>query len=361
MNLVSDTGKSLFLRNIFKTQMELEKNDFHKIAELLSSPRKILITSHTNPDGDAIGSTLALYGYFKKKKHDVQIMIPDPDPGFLHWMPFHEHIMVFSLQKNDCLEAINKAELIFCVDYNSLSRLSKAYEPVKKSMPAKILIDHHTQPADEFDLMISITGTSSTSELIYDFIVRAGDKELIDKQIAECLYAGIITDTGSFSYSCNYEKTYHITADLFRLGIDGEHIHRLIYDTYSESRLRLLGFAISEKLVVLPDFHAAYISLTRNELERFNHEIGDTEGIVNYGLSIAGINLAALFTEKEDHVKVSLRSKGNFSVNDIAREYFTGGGHINAAGANCYISLEETIRIFREMLPTYEEQLKSVY
>ena len=339
----------------------MENTDFDKISELLQKPRKILITTHSNPDGDAIGASLALYGYLVKKGHRVHVMIPDPDPVFLHWMPFHEHIMVFSMNQEECLRVINEAELIFCIDYNGISRLSHASVYITETKAIKILIDHHVQPENDFDMQISVTKTSSTSELIYEFIADSGDRHLIDKSIAECIYTGIITDTGSFSYACNYEKTFIIIAALHKTGLDGEHIHRLVYDTYSENRLRLLGYSISEKLVVLPKYNAAYISLSKEDLEKFDHQIGDTEGIVNYALSIKDINLAALFTEKEDMVKVSLRSKGNFSVNEIARKFFKGGGHTNAAGANCYISLEETIRIFLSMLPQYKDKLKSVY
>jgi bifunctional oligoribonuclease and PAP phosphatase NrnA len=352
---------SLFLRRISTNHPHLENTDFNRISGLLKVPGKILITSHTSPDGDAIGASLALFGYLLKKGHHVQVMIPDPDPTFLHWMPFHDHLMVFSKDQEKCLTAINNAELIFCVDYNGLSRLSDASEYIRSAKAVKILIDHHVQPEKDFDLRISVTKTSSTSELIYDFIADSGDSHLIDKDIAECIYTGIITDTGSFSYACNYEKTFLITAALHKTGMDGEHIHRLVYDTYSENRLRLLGYSISKKLVVLPQYNAAYISLSKADLEKFDHQIGDTEGIVNYALSIKDINLAALFTEREDLVKVSLRSKGNFSVNEIARKFFLGGGHANAAGANCYISLKETIRIFRSMLPQYKEQLKKVY
>jgi len=339
----------------------LKNTDFYKITELLSQPRKILLTSHMNPDGDAIGASLALFGYLRKKGHQVNVMIPDPDPGFLQWMPLHENLMVYSLQKEACENVISGAELIFSVDYNSLTRLSKAEESIRKSKATKILFDHHTNPASDFDLMVSITKTSSTSELVYEFIESQDDTSLIDKDIADCIYTGIITDTGSFSYSCNYVKTYMIIADLYRKGIDGEHIHRLVYDTYSENRLRLLGYSISEKLVVMQDFHAAYISLSKEDLERFNHQIGDTEDIVNYALSVADINLAALFVERDGVVKVSLRSKGKFSVNDIARKYFNGGGHRNAAGANCNTNLAETIAIFRGFLPDYEAQLNDVY
>ncbi|MCX6248977.1 MAG: bifunctional oligoribonuclease/PAP phosphatase NrnA [Bacteroidetes bacterium] len=339
----------------------MQKEELTNIINLLSTPRKIVITAHTNPDGDAIGSGLAMYGYLQKKGHDVMFMIPDPDPEFLHWMPFHSLIMVYRDQQELCLEAIKKAEVIFCLDYNSLGRLGRAEEPVRNSNAAKILIDHHRDPAPDFDYILSIIETSSTSELVYDFISACGDAEMIDQDIAACIYAGIITDTGSFSYSCNYEKTYLITADLYRKGIDGEHIHRHVYDTYSEGRLRLLGYSISEKLVVLKEYHTAYIYLSKEDLDRFNYQVGDTEDIVNYGLSVAGINLAALFTERDGVVRISLRSKGNFSVNDIARKYFNGGGHVNAAGANSTISLEETVRIFVEMLPDYKEKLTSVY
>ncbi len=339
----------------------LQRSELTPIIELLATRRNILITTHTNPDGDAIGSSLAMYGYLKKKGHDVSVMMPDPDPAFLSWMPYHSILLAYRDQKETCLKIIEQADVIFCLDYNGLGRLSSAEGPVRKSHAVKILIDHHRDPAPDFNYVISVVETSSTSELVYDFITGCGDGDLVDHDIASCIYAGIITDTGSFSYSCNYEKTYLITADLFRKGIDGEHIHRLVYDTYSEERLRLLGYSISEKLVVLGEFHTAYIYLSKADLDRFNYQIGDTEDVVNYALSIGGVNLAALFSERNGIVRISLRSKGNFSVNDIARKYFNGGGHVNAAGADSYASLEETVRIFVEMLSEYKEKLSSVY
>jgi len=339
----------------------LEHPDIKRIIDLLAIPRKIVITTHTNPDGDAIGSSLALFGYLSGKGHTVTVMIPDPDPAFLQWMPFHSSLRVFRDEKIICLEKIAGAEVIFSVDYNGLGRISDAEEPVRQSPAKKILIDHHTNPANDFDYKISTTETSSTCELIYDFIIACGDADRISRDIAACIYAGIITDTGSFSYSCNYEKTYLITADLYHRGIDGEHIHRLVYDTYSEGRLRLLGYAISEKLVVMPEYHTAYIYLSKADLDKFDYQVGDTEDIVNYGLSIGGINLAALFSERNGVIRLSLRSKGNFSVNEIARKYFDGGGHVNAAGANSYRSLEETVRIFTDLLPGYKEHLDNVY
>jgi phosphoesterase RecJ-like protein len=339
----------------------LQKSELTDIIRLLEIPRKILITTHTNPDGDAIGSSLAMYGYLKKKGHDVSVMIPDPDPAFLSWMPYHSFLLVFCDKENECLRKIEQAEIIFCLDYNGLGRISGAEKPVRNAAAIRVLIDHHRDPAPEFNHMISVVETSSTAELIYDFIAGCGDVDQIDPDIAACIYSGIITDTGSFSYSCNYEKTYLITADLYRKGIDGEQIHRLIYDTYSEERLRLLGYSISEKLVVLDEFHTAYIYLSKEDLDRFNYQVGDTEDVVNYALSISGINLAALFSERDGVVRVSFRSKGNFSVNDIARKYFNGGGHVNAAGAISNLSLEETVRAFVENLPEYKEKLTSIY
>ena len=339
----------------------MENTDFLNIAEKLSKPLQILITTHTNPDGDAIGSSLALSFYLKKKNHAVQVMAPDPFPDFLAWMPGQEDILIFSKDKSECIRAIGNADLIIAADFNNFSRLNDAAVLVRQSKAVKVLIDHHLYASDEFDYKISISRISSTSELVYNFIEAMGDLILLDKNIAECIYAGIITDTGSLSYACNYVNTYMIIAELIRLGIDGEHLHRLIYDTYSESRLRLLGYSISDQLVVLPDYHTAFITLSSADLLKFNHQIGDTEGVVNYALSIKDINLAALFMERDGVVKISFRSKGNFSVDSFAREHFNGGGHRNAAGANCDTSLEDTVLKFRQILPLYQSKLKSIY
>ena len=339
----------------------MENTDFPAISEKLSQPLQILITTHTNPDGDAIGSSLALAFYLKKKNHRVHVMAPDPFPDFLAWMPGHEDILFFSRDQEKCISVIQQADMIIAADYNNFGRLNDAAPLVRQSKAVKVLIDHHLNASDEFDYKISISRISSTSELVYNFVEAMGDVHLLDKNIAECIYTGIITDTGSLSYACNYVKTYLIIAELFRLGIDGEHLHRLIYDTYSESRLRLLGYSISDQLIVMPEFNTAFITLSAADLQRFNHQIGDTEGVVNYALSIKDINLAALFMERDGLVKVSFRSKGNFSVDTLAREHFNGGGHRNAAGANCDTTLEDTILKFRKILPLYQSKLKSVY
>ena len=334
---------------------------FEQVAGLLANPSRILITTHANPDGDAIGSSLALAHYLRRKGHIADVLIPDRFPEFLAWMTGCPDILIWAENQEQCMKAISSAGVIFASDYNQLSRLNAAAEPVKQSKAVKVLIDHHLNPSTEFDFMISRSAISSTSELVYWFIEANGDLDLLDKTMAECIYAGIVTDTGSLSYACNYVKTYEILAHLFRLGIDGEHLHRLIYDTYSESRLRLLGYSIGEALEVLPELHTAYIVLSRDDLARFNYQIGDTEGIVNYALSIKGINLAALFMERDGIVKLSLRSKGNFPVNELASQHFEGGGHRNAAGANCMTSLEETVAKFRGILSQYVERLKEVY
>lgn len=339
-----------------------DETAFPAIYKLLQqNSGKIIITTHTNPDGDAIGACLSLMGYLEKKNQAVSVIIPDPDPAFLHWMPFHEKILVYSAETAKCREMIASAAIIFCVDFNGLGRLSNAETDFRQAGAVKVLIDHHKNPKPDFDHMISVVNASSTCELIYDFIDSCGDAGLIDQEIGACLYAGLVTDTGSFSYSCNNEKPYLIAADLVSKGVDGEHVHRLVYDTYSENRLRLLGYSISEKLFVLPEYHAAYISLTKEDLERFDHQVGDTEDIVNFALSIGSVNVAALFYDRGEEVKVSLRSKGKFSVNEIAAKYFNGGGHMNAAGATTHISLEDTVNVFLSLLPLYEKALKEVY
>jgi len=339
----------------------LKNTDFEKIRDILGKSEKIVITTHTNPDGDAIGASLAMFLYLKKKGIQVSVIIPDTYPEFLAWLPEANEIEVYEYYQDQCIDLVKSADTIICIDFNSLSRLNELGDLVRNSPAMKILMDHHLNPSVDFDLKISFDKTSSTSELIYDFITESGETVLIDRQIAECLYTGIITDTGSFSYSCNYVKTYQIIAELFRLGIDGEHIHRLIYDTYSESRLRLLGYAVSDAMTVVQEYHTAYIVLRKEDLNRFNYQVGDTEGVVNYALSIKDINLAALFMERDDHVKVSFRSKGNFSVDRLAREYFGGGGHTNASGANCRMSVDETINKFLSLLPDFQVKLSKVY
>ena len=329
----------------------MDKNVINIIKELLDNHKRIIILTHANPDGDAIGSSLALYSILIQEKHNVSIITPNEFPSFLAWMPYTNNILVHKNNKKKVSEAIKAADIIFCLDFNDVKRMEAIEEDYLKSGAVKIMIDHHISSDVYTDYSISNTYTSSTSELIYDLIADLNKAHLINKEVAECLYVGIVTDTGSFSYACNYEKTYLIIAELFKHGIDGEHIHRLVYDTYTEDRMRLLGYCLSEKLRVFPKYHTAYISLTKEDMNKFNYKIGDTEGIVNYGLSIESIDLAALFMERDGCIKISLRSKGGVSVNDIARKYYSGGGHHNAAGGNSYISMEKTLAEFEAILP----------
>jgi bifunctional oligoribonuclease and PAP phosphatase NrnA len=333
----------------------LDKSLVRRAKELLEDKhQQIVITTHTNPDGDAIGSCLGLYGCLLSAGYsNVHVIVPNTYPAFLQWMPYNNTVInaVSSFQTAKGL--IEKASLIFCLDFNGFGRTDRIKKPLSNSQATKILIDHHPQPEKGFDVYFSQIEASSTAELVFEFIINLGWKDNIGVDVAECLYSGIVTDTGSFSFGCNNPRTYEIMAEIMRLGVDGEKIHRLIYSTYSEDRLRLLGYCLSEKLVVLPEQHAAYISLSKDEMKQFNHKVGDTEGIVNYALSIDNINVAALFTENTDHIKISLRSSGNHDVNEFARNHYHGGGHKNASGGKSYDSMEQSLSRFEALIKEF--------
>lgn len=330
----------------------MDPASIRKVNKLLSDKNlPIAIITHTNPDGDALGSSLGLFGYFKAAGFtDVSVVLPNDFPSFLKWLPWQEEIIIADQNPEVAHETLQHAKLIFLLDLNGLGRAENMEKSLRNTVAVKVLIDHHPQPENDFDIVFSDLNVSSTAELIYKFIVALGGKALIDKPIAECLYSGIITDTGSFSYSCNHPETYEITARLIKLGVDGEQIQRLIYNNNSADRIRLLGFCLSQKLRVMPQQKTAYISLTIDELKKFNHQEGDTEGVVNYALSIENIKLAALFIEKAGHVKISFRSVGSVDVNKLARNHFNGGGHVNASGGKSFENLEQTINRFEELV-----------
>ena len=328
------------------------------IKELISNSQFITVTSHHNPDGDAIGSALALAALLRKAGKEAIAVVPNDYPAFLKWMPGNELALIYQRDQKKADEFISRSDLIFCLDYNSLSRTGKMEDSLRGATAKKILIDHHLEPVlSDFDFHLTVIPVSSTSELVYRFIEGCSWLSLLDKDIATGLFVGIMTDTGSFSFACNYPETFQTAAALLSTGINAERIHRMVYDTYSESRLRLLGFCLSEKLTVLPEFSTAYIALSRAELDRFHHQTGDTEGIVNYALSIDNIKLAVLLTERKDRIRISFRSKGDFSVNKIANEHFNGGGHRNAAGGDSFISLDDTIIKLKEVLVQYREDI----
>lgn len=332
--------------------------EYADIQNTIGKSRSIVVTSHHNPDGDAIGSILALTLLLKSLGKVAVALVPNDYPAFLKWMSGSNDILIFRQNEEKAREIISNSELIFCLDYNALHRTGDVQEALRKARGKKILIDHHPEPVlTDFDFYLSVIEISSTSELLYLFMEGCSWQNRIDRDIATGLFVGIMTDTGSFSFSCNYPETFQITASLIRTGIDPEHIHRLVYDTYSENRLRLLGYCLSVKLTVLPEFSTAYIALSKDELDRFHHQVGDTEGVVNYALSIENIKIAILMTERKDRIRLSFRSKGDISVNRIAREHFNGGGHKNAAGGDSFVSLDDTIIKLKEVLEQYKEEI----
>ena len=325
------------------------------LKEFLSTPRKIVITTHSRPDADALGSSLGLMLFLKKCHHDAVVITPTDYPDFLKWMKGNDEVVVYNAdRKNRCLELIYDAELIFSLDYSSLKRIDDLGEPVGNSKADKILIDHHLEPENFAKYVLWSKQAAATAELIYEFIREIGDINYIDKDIAECLYAGINTDTGSFRHPNVTKNIFEVSAELVSKGADTAKVAKLIYDTNSEDRLRLLGYALSENLKVLPELNTAYFALSETLLKKYNAQQGDTEGLVNYALSIEGIKLAALFKESDGVVKMSFRSVGEFSVNEFAKEHFNGGGHKNAAGGISEMTLNETVSKFEKLIK--EEQ-----
>lgn len=337
--------------------MKVSETAISNLIDLLKGKPEVLITTHYNPDGDAIGSSLALYHVLNSIGIHAQVLIPNELPSYLLWMPGVQECIIYSSDQATGNELLSKAEVIFCMDYNAIHRVKLFAERMQTSFATRVLIDHHIEPANEFDFGFSTTNVSSTSELLYHILSDAGFSNHFNLQMAECLFVGIMTDTGSFSYSCNNPETFEITAGLIRLGIDVHRIHRLVYDTYSESRMRLLGYCLGPRLKVIPEYSTAYIHLTLDDLNKYDYQQGDTEGVVNYALSIQGVVLAALFTERDDRIRVSLRSKGNFSVNELARTYFNGGGHLNAAGGDIFMPMPVALTWFESLLPEVSDQI----
>ena len=339
----------------------MNPKEFSEISKLLSSPAQIVITSHYNPDGDAVGSALALYHILSQSGQQVNVVIPNNFPDFLKWIPGSENAIIYETDKEQAEDLLLSAKIVFCLDYNAPGRVDFMEKALVASPATKILIDHHPNPdTDAFDYLFSKVSASSTAELVYQFAVAVGLKKFLNVDAAKGLYAGIVTDTGSFSYACNSPDTYRIMGEIVELGVDAVKLHQLIYDNFSESRIRLLGSALGEKMQVLPEFHTAFIPFTKSDLEHFNYKVGDTEGIVNYPLSIKEINLSIMMTERKGLIRLSFRSKGDFPANHIARDYFDGGGHKNAAGGNSELSMEDTIQKLKEILPLYSEQLDFV-
>lgn len=336
----------------------MTKQDISEIKSLLASPKKIAIVTHKNPDGDAIGSSLALFHYLTKINHFVTVITPNDYPDFLKWVPGQDLILKFDSQNSQSVEALNNADIIFTLDFNAFHRAGDMENTLAENKSLKIMIDHHQQPDPYAKYTYSDVSMSSTCEMIYNFIEMLGDLDHLDSNMATAIYLGIMTDTGSFRFNSTTSRTHRVIADLIDKGAKNTFIHNQVYDTNSYNRLQLLGCALSN-LKVLPEYRAAYITLTLNELQKFDYKKGDTEGFVNYALSLDNIVLAAIFIEdaQQNIVKISLRSKGDFSVNLMSRSHFEGGGHTNAAGGKSDLPIKETVEKFISILPQYKSAL----
>ncbi|MFC3560709.1 DHH family phosphoesterase [Pedobacter jamesrossensis] len=329
-----------------------------QLKSLLATPQKIVITTHHKPDGDAMGSSLGLYGYLIQKGHHVKVITPTDYPVFLHWMPNNADVVIFTEEQEKSAKLVEEAALIFCLDFNTLSRINELGELVRAASAKKVMIDHHLDPEDFDDYRHWDINACAAAQLVYDFIVnQLEDEKGINKDVASCLYTGIMTDSGSFRFPLATSSVYRIAANLIDAGAEHWKIHQLVYDNASEDRLRFLGYCLSNKLEVFHEYNTAIITVTKEELSKYHSTTGDTEGVVNYALSINGIRLAALIIERTDKVKLSLRSTGDFPANEICKKYFNGGGHRNAAGGASDKSLTEVIAEFKSILPAYKSQL----
>ncbi len=336
----------------------MNKETTQIVKELLASPQKIVIVGHKNPDGDAVGSCLGLSFFLKSLGHSTTVIMPNDFPDFLKWLPGVDDIIIHERETNKSIAQIKDADIIFTLDFNSLDRIGEMQNVLEESTSKFVMIDHHQQPSDYAVATYSDVKMSSTSEMVFHFMDALGNSEKLSKEIAINLYTGIMTDTGSFRFSSTSPTTHRVAAKLIEAGAESAVINQNIYDTNSPERMKLLGVALSN-LVILPELHTAYITMTQKELDNHNFKKGDTEGFVNYALSVKGIVFAAIFIEnkQESIVKISFRSKDDFSVNDFARNHYSGGGHINAAGGKSSQSLNKTISEFISILPRYKNEL----
>lgn len=330
---------------VHKTKIEIENAD------------NIVIITHVGPDGDAMGASLGLWHFLMTIEKTPQVIVPTPFPNFLAWMPGANKTLVYKFDKEKADEHIQKADLIFLLDFNAASRMDKMADAVLASKARKVMIDHHLQPENIANIIISYPEISSTSELIFRLICRMGHFSDINLGCAECIYTGMMTDTGGFTYNSNHEEIYSIIYELIKLGVDKDDIYRRVYNTFSADRMRLMGYCLYKKMKIYPEYQAALITLTQRELHEFKYDNGDAEGFVNIPLSIEGINFTVFMREDPDKIKVSLRSQGTFPTNKFASEVFGGGGHLNASGGESFTTLQAAVRKFEEALPLYREFL----
>jgi phosphoesterase RecJ-like protein len=337
------------LKNVISQTMNTQ--DIQAIQLLLSTPKKIAIIPHRGPDGDAMGSTLALYHFLQKNNHQPVVVSPNDFPDFLAWMPGSETVKIYEKDKEACAKILEEAEVVFTLDFNALHRVGEMETVLEKLTVPFIMIDHHQKPDDYATYTYSDVAFGSTCEMVYNFISFLDKKQDIDKTIATCIYTGILTDSGSFRFPKTTGTTHRIIAELIDLGVENSVIPTLLFDNSSYNRLQLLGRAL-QNMKVMMDHKTSYTSLTQDELNSFDYIKGDTEGIVNYGLSIKGIVFTAIFIENKEEriIKISFRSQGSFDVNQFARDHFQGGGHSNAAGGKSETSMEETVTKFENLV-----------
>lgn len=332
-------------------------NSAAELKEKLAGASNIVLTGHRSPDGDAVGSCLALWNHLKEGGIKSTVVLPDEFPGFLNWMNGQDDIVLHSLNPNRAEELLASADVLLCLDYNASSRVGDLQPSLDSSKAFKVMIDHHQQPEDFVDIMFSDEKSCSTAEMVYRLIESWGEEGRVSAETASCLYCGIMTDSGSFRFPSVTPRTHRISAALCETGIDHSSIHAKVYDNNREGQLKLVGYAITEKLQVFPEYKAAIISLSSEELDRFGYEKGDTEGLVNRALSLEGVNFAAFLHESGDRVKMSFRSVGKFSVRDFSSNHFDGGGHHNAAGGASFDSLSDVVDKVISLLPEYADQL----
>lgn len=326
---------------------------------LLSQPKQIVITMHQKPDGDAMGSTLGLYHFLHNRGHQVTVISPTNWADFLEWLPGIETVINFEGHREKSLAILDKADILFCLDFNIFHRTKHLAPFLASAKAIKVLIDHHEQPDEpNFDFGISDTGKSSTCEMVYDFIVEAGGREELTEAIATCLYTGTMTDTGSFRFPSTKASVHRMVAELKETGFDHSQVHNHIYDNFLESRLRFIGFALLNRMEVLYEYNTAIMYIHQADLQKYHIKTGDTEGLVNYLLTIKGIRFGAIVIDRTEERKWSFRSKGGFDVNLFARNHFEGGGHANASGGRSSDSVEKTVAHFKQVIQEYKNQLQ---
>ena len=332
----------------------IRKTEIQAAKRLIDKAQSVAIVTHMSPDGDALGSSLAFAHYLRTLGKDpVAVIVPNRFPDFLAWMPGAGDILVYENSAQECNTILASADLLLCLDFNEPKRIGKVAEALCSSQAKKLMIDHHLHPDSFHDVTISYPDSPSTAELVFRLICAFGDFDCISLPVAECIYTGMMTDTGNFSFNSNHVDTYNIIAELVRIGIDKDSIYNLVFNTYSADRMRLMGYCLYRKMQIFPEQHTALIALDRHELYRFNFTSGDAEGLVNLPLQIKDIYYSVFMREDKDKIKISFRSQGDRPVNEYASLFFNGGGHKNAAGGENYETVEKAVALFTSTFKDY--------